>query len=443
MLGAISADAKSISASGKQMALFPMHPRLSRMMVEAAERSCLSRGCLWAALISEREIFLANAKQSFADDLPEGLRSDFLVLERAMEFARQLQFDPSQCAARGLNSQACREVQKTRQLFESAARAAGLRAGGRDNESLEAIAKSLLLAFPDHLAVRLNPKNPAVALTNNRRGQIDPSTVALQVGLILPMEMTEIGAGSTAKTVLSLITELQKSWVADVLGQQIVRERATQFNSQTKAVEVVERESFDGLVIGESPPRDADRAVAGPILAEQIIAGNLKLESWNEEVEQWMARVRCVAKWFPERSIIAFSDEEIRLIIEEFCEGAVRFKDLADKPLLPFFKNALSWDDQQFVEKMAPERIQLPRGWRMRIHYDPAAPPRGRAKIQDLYGLEQTPTIAGGRQKVLLEILGPNMRPLQLTEDLANFWRNLYPELKKQLSRRYPRHEWR
>ena len=121
----------------------------------------------------------------------------------------------------------------------------------------------------------------------------------------------------------------------------------------------------------------------------------------------------------------------------------MRFKDLADKPLLPFFQNALSWEDQQFVEKMAPERIQLPRGWRMKIHYDLAASPRGRAKIQDLYGLEQTPTVAAGRQKVLLEILGPNMRPLQLTEDLANFWRNLYPELKKQLSRRYPKHEWR
>ena len=200
---------------------------------------------------------------------------------------------------------------------------------------------------------------------------------------------------------------------------------------------------YQGLVIDESSPRDADSESAGPILAEQIISGGLKLESWDEEVEQWMARVRCVAKWFPEKKFIVYADDEIRVIIEEFCEGAVRMKDLLDKPLLPFFRNALSWEDQQFVEKMAPERIQLPRGWRMKIHYDPLASPRGRAKIQDLYGLEQTPTVAGGRQKVLLEILGPNMRPLQMTEDLGNFWKNLYPELKKQLSRRYPKHEWR
>ncbi|HEV8378122.1 MAG TPA: ATP-dependent helicase HrpB [Tepidisphaeraceae bacterium] len=443
MLGAVSADAKSISASGKQMAVLPMHPRLSRMLVEAAERNCLKRACLWAALISEREVFLPNAKHGFADDLPERMRSDFLVLEWAMEWARQVQFDGARCAARGLNAQACREVEKTRQLFESAARSAGLRAGERENEPLEAIAKSLLVAFPDHLAMRLNPKNPAVSLTNNRRGQIDPSTVAQHVGLLLPIEVTEIGAGSAAKTVLSMITELYKDWVEDVLGEQIARERVIEFNPQTKAVEAVERAVFQELVIEESPPRDAEPSAAGPILAEQIISGRLKLERWNEEVDQWMARVRCVAKWFPERALIGYSDDEIRLVIEEFCEGAVRHKDLGDKPMLPFFKNALSWEDQQFVEKMAPEWLQLPRGWRMKIHYDPVAPPRGRAKIQDLYGLEQTPTVAAGRQKVLLEILGPNMRPLQLTEDLSNFWRNLYPELKKQLSRRYPKHEWR
>jgi len=443
MLGAISSDAKLISAVGRQMGQLPMHPRLSRMLVEATSRNCLRRACLWAALISEREIFLPNVKQNFAEDLPEGLRSDFAVLERAMEWARQAQFDVARSASRGLNAQACREVEKTRQLFESAARSAGLRAGGREDESLEGIAKALLVAFPDHLAMRLNAKNPAAALTNNRRGQIDSATVAQHVGLVLPIEVTEIGAGSAAKTVLSMITEIERAWVEDVLGEQITRERTTQFNSQSKAVEVVERELFQGLVIDESAPRDAEPAVASPILAEQIINGGIKLESWDEEVEQWLARVRCVAKWLPERKLITYSDDDIRLIIEEFCEGAVRMKDVVAKPLLPFFKNALSWDDQQVVEKMAPERIQLPRGWRMKIHYDPNAPPRGRAKIQDLYGLEQTPTVAGGRQKVLLEILGPNMRPLQLTEDLANFWRNLYPELKKQLSRRYPRHEWR
>jgi len=109
--------------------------------------------------------------------------------------------------------------------------------------------------------------------------QIDPATVAQHVGLLLPIEITEIGAGSAAKTVLSIITELEKEWVEAYMGERITRERVTEFNPQTRAVEVVEREVFDGLVIDESRPRDAEPSVAAPILAEQIISGALKLES--------------------------------------------------------------------------------------------------------------------------------------------------------------------
>jgi ATP-dependent helicase HrpB len=104
--------------------------------------------------------------------------------------------------------------------------------------------------------------------------------------------------------------------------------------------------------------------------------------------------------------------------------------------------NLLSYEDQQFIQKMAPEKLQLPSGRSMRIKYRPGEPPRGNAKIQDLYGVDQTPSVANG-QRLLLEILGPNMRPVQITDDLAGFWRELYPEIKKQLSRRYPKHEWR
>ena len=106
-------------------------------------------------------------------------------------------------------------------------------------------------------------------------------------------------------------------------------------------------------------------------------------------------------------------------------------------------RNALAWDDQRFVEQMAPERIKLPSGFGMKIAYAAGEPPRGRARIQDFYGMTQTPRVAGGRVPVLLEILAPNHRPAQVTDDLAGFWERTYPELKRTLSRRYPKHEWR
>jgi ATP-dependent helicase HrpB len=94
---------------------------------------------------------------------------------------------------------------------------------------------------------------------------------------------------------------------------------------------------------------------------------------------------------------------------------------------------------------MAPTELDLPGGRKLRIEYRPpeSAPPIGRAKIQELYGLESTPTVAGGRVKLVLEILGPNYRPVQVTDDLAGFWLRTYPQVKKDLARRYPKHEWR
>ena len=434
----------ALTRLGSTMARLPMHPRLSRMLVESADRDCLDRATLWAALISERDILIRGAENGFAKQLPDVFpRSDFLVLESAMEFARRSNFDPDRCGSRGLHANTCREVDRTRRLYADACRAARL--GGGRGDAIESLAECLLVAFPDHLALRRNDTNLACALAGNRRGQLDPDSVAKHIGLVLPVEIREIGAGQAAKTVLSLATEIHPEWLRAVHGDRVHHERVTEYNPAMQAVEARDREVFEGLTLEESllPDTKIDRRAAAAILAEQVINGTLKLEKWDEAVDQWIERVRCVAEWFPERKLIRYDDDERRLIVEELCAGAVRHKDIRDKPVLSFFKDALSWEDQQLVEQMAPERFQLPRGWRMRIEYSAGSAPRGRAKIQDFYGLTETPRIAAGRMKLLLEILAPNMRPIQVTADLANFWANLYPTLKKELSRRYPRHEWR
>jgi ATP-dependent helicase HrpB len=178
-------------------------------------------------------------------------------------------------------------------------------------------------------------------------------------------------------------------------------------------------------------------------LLARIKCDEIKLDGWEEHVLPWIARVRCVAQWFPERTLLAYTDEDLDIIRTELASNCVRAREVEAKSAIDAVRSALSWDDLQFVEKMAPATLALPRGFKMKIEYEVGAPPRGRAKIQDLYGLEATPTVASGRAPLVLEILGPNYRPLQVTQDLANFWRVLYPELRTALKRRYPRHEWR
>ncbi len=178
------------------------------------------------------------------------------------------------------------------------------------------------------------------------------------------------------------------------------------------------------------------------MLAERIISEELQLRGWNKDCKAWQERVRWLTEVRPEQGLPAYDDDDMRIVYAEFADGARRYTDIRDKPVLPYLKNVLSWDDQQLVEKMAPAELPLPGGRKLRISYRPGRGPTGRAKIQELYGLEETPQVAGGTP-VQIEILGPNMRPVQVTEDLAGFWRDLYPEIKPALARRYPKHEWR
>ena len=182
---------------------------------------------------------------------------------------------------------------------------------------------------------------------------------------------------------------------------------------------------------------------AEELLVEEIVSGRIRLEQWDRNVEQWIYRTRLVQRLFPDRSLVSYSEDDLRVIYHEIVTGATRYNHVRNRPCLGYVQNALSYEDQQFVEQMAPTHWKLPSGPRMRIEYYDGEKPRGRAKIQELYDLEQTPRIAGGKQALLLEILAPNFRPVQVTDDLQSFWKNTYPEVKKDLKRRYAKHAWR
>ncbi|MCE9591087.1 MAG: ATP-dependent helicase HrpB [Planctomycetes bacterium] len=445
MIGAVTPGG-ALTDMGRIMARLPMHPRLSRMLIEARRRGCLRRAALWAALISERGILVRRRENTFNDEPQREAATDFVVLERAFETARNVEFEPTRCEKLGVHAMACRELDRTHRLYlDVCGDVFDSRSRGGAEASINAsdVVKCLLVAFPDHLATRRSEGNLACAIVGQRRGVLDETTIAKRVGPVLPVEVREVGAGQGVKTVLSLVSEVEPAWVEEMFPGRVVRDVAVTWNADIKGTVRAERVLFDDLVLSESPRGEPDPAAAGPILAEMAFHNELKLNGWDEAVDQWIARTRWVGQNFPERKLITYDDQDRRVLLQEICSGATRYSQIADKPCIDIVRNALSWDDQQFVERMAPDRVQLPRGFKMKIDYTPGSPPRGRAKIQDFYEMNQSPTVAGGRQRVLLEILGPNQRPLQITDDLAGFWANLYPTLRKELSRKYPRHEWR
>lgn len=446
---------------GRAMAEFPLHPRLSRMLMEAVRRGCVDRACLWAALISERSILMGDSPRDLAEPGEGEPRSDLLVMERLFDKAAAAQFDVRTCDRMNLNAQACREVDRTRrqlsEICEDVARDQSDRRESRERSQQAPRSRvadlfiCLLTAFPDHVAYRPDAARLDCRMIGKKRVVIDKGSAVAGGGpaLLLAMEIRETGAGDGVKTSLSINSEIEPALLEEAHPDRIAVRDEVEWNAQVQAVEQVESHTFDGLVFYRKARQQVDPAKATDILVEEIVRGNLKLEKWDETVEQWITRTRLVARWFPDRGLIAYEPDDLRVILHEIVSaagpggGAVRFSQIKDKPCLQALKDALSWEDQRFVEQMAPQTIKLPNGWGMKVEYTPDGPPRGRAKIQDFYGLNETPRVAGGKVPVVLEILGPNYRPVQVTDNLASFWANTYPELKKELKRRYPRHEWR
>lgn len=444
-LGAIDEDGR-LTSDGSLMAQLPTHPRLARLLLEGARQGVGARACLWAALLAERDVCQRPVAPVFRTATDDDVPSDLLVRERAFEQARKARFDAKRCADLGLSAGACREVDRAaRQLLRLTDQLPSeqKRTGAPD----AALARSVLAAFADHVGLRRRLDDRTCEMEGRRRVVLHRDTVIGDSSLFVAVDVRELEAprsdGGGLHTVASLATAIQPEWIETLFPQRVTRDSELQWDEEQQAVVELASLRFGQLALAPVSGTPQDRAAASQMLAQRIVEGRLRLDGWNDAVEAWLARCRCVADWFPERDLLAYDDDDLAVIISEVVGDSVRFGAVRRANVYDPVRQAMSWDDQQFVEKMAPERLRLPSGHGMRIRYSAGEPPRGQARIQDFYGLTETPRVGGGRVPLLLEILAPNFRPAQVTDDLAGFWERTYPELRKELKRRYPKHEWR
>jgi ATP-dependent helicase HrpB len=167
------------------------------------------------------------------------------------------------------------------------------------------------------------------------------------------------------------------------------------------------------------------------------------LKEWDDAVEQWIVRVNRLRAWMPELALPAIGPEDRLALLQQICHGATSYKEIKDKPVRPVVRSWLSPQQQAWVDEHAPERIELPNGRRAKIVYSADGPPTVAARIQDLYGVTEGLWIAHRRVQLRIQVLAPNHRPVQVTDNLSLFWKEQYPKLKQELQRKYPKHQWR
>lgn len=437
--GAIGEDG-ALTADGRSMARIPAHPRLARALLEGARRGVASRVSWWAALLAERDPFEREDAAALRGALERGdLPGDMTARERAWQVWKR--------GGRGrVDAVSARELERAaahlQRAAQSCAQVASSRGGVPQDDDAE-VAAAFMLGFPDRVGWRMDAQRAHASMRGRRKVSIDRSSLHQGAGPLLAFDVRQIGEGDAAQTMLSMVNGLHLSWVESTLTQRFTTRHEERWDAEREAVVSIEERLFDGVVIDATvrPPREA--GAAADVIAAQMIADGRRPDDWEERSVPWIARVRWLSALVPERRLDVYGDDDLRILFAELAAGATRWSEVRARPSLEVLQGALSHDDRRFIQQMAPNEIVLPRGFRMRLQYEPGQPVRGAAKIQDLYGLETTPCVGGGRVPVLLEILGPHRRPLQITSDLSAFWRVLYPQLRSELRRRYPRHEWR
>jgi ATP-dependent helicase HrpB len=436
----------AITELGRRMLAFPVHPRYARMLLAAQEYGCVRGVALVAALTQGRNILRrAEGKQmrEDRDDLLEGDRtSDFFALMRAFQIAQERNFNPGACQPLGIHAGAAREAAALAAQFLQIAKEEGLDIEPRETSG-EAIARCVLAGFPDQVAMRLDRGTLRCAMVHKRRGVLARESVVHDSPLLVAAEVREIGVRDGVETLLTLATAIKEEWLRELFPEAFRDEVEVAFDKLQKRVVARKATCFHDLVLRAKESNDVPRDKAAALLADVVLSGEHPLENWTHDVEQWIVRLNFLADTFPEWELPKLGDADRRTLVEQICFGAASIREIKGKQVWPVVKSWVSPLQQQLIDDHAPERYELPNGRRAKITYAPGQPPTLGARIQDLYGVETDLKIAAGKVPLLIQVLAPNQRPVQITTSLANFWKESYPKLKQELQRKYPKHEWR
>lgn len=445
-LGAVDAGG-GVTELGRDMLAFPVHPRIGRVLVEGARQGCLPDAARVAALTQGRGLYVGKkgkgqqqAREAFIDRHEE---NDLLADLRALSFAQKMRFDPRSCGEAGLHAISARQAV---QLADRLVRAATSRGFSREGRPAEhgSLARCILAGFSDHLAFRQDRGTLRCSLVGGRRATLARESLVQQSRLLVAVEISEVeGRDKSVTTLLSSCCGVEEDWLRESFPDDFTEEETVGIDPVARRISRRRLRRFRDLVLEDRECGEASDSEAAAVLAAEVQAGRCVLPQWDEKVETWIRRVNLLASLFPEYEIATLTVEDRPFLVEQICLGARSFRALRRQAVWPVLQTWLTPEQRAALDYHLPERYVLPSGWKARIRYEPEGSPILSARIQDLYGLEGVLTIADGRQGLKIEILAPNQRPIQITENLDSFWRDTYPEIKPALAGRYPKHEWR
>lgn len=437
-LGAID-ERGELTETGWEMTRWPLPPRLARLISAGLELGCAAEAAFIAAVLQGDGVFKKGGKGKrwedfLADEREEGL--DFAGEWHAVEFIRRENFNPREAERSGILARGAREVWQSFEQIEQVLKRRGVKTeavhfGRRSTE----VRKALLRAFGDRVAVRRDAGSGVCRVAGGRRGRLADGSTVQGARLFLAAEMMEI-EGRERVVVLSRCAALEEDWLNGVQETEGVI-----FDEIQRRVVAVRQRRWRDLVLEEKRGGEVNPDLAAELLAERIVAGELSLKLWDGKVERWIARLQFLSEAMPELELPGFDQSDREAVVAEMCSGAMTYKEVKGRSPWPALDQWLSAAQAEALKSFAPEKIALENGVKVRVNYRKGEAPWVEEKVQRLYGVRRTPVIAQ-EHRLTIKILAPNQRPWQVTSDLEGFWKTGFPQMKKDLAGRYPKHDW-
>jgi ATP-dependent helicase HrpB len=421
----------AITETGRAMAGFPLHPRLGRLLLRAAELGCTGLGADLAAILSERDMMRRSASDPSASGRDDGIteRIDALQSWRAAHTC------PS-----GVDVRALRTVDRiSGQLLRLMERRPEVSLAG--NGDVDLTPRLLVRAFPDRVAKRREEGDGRFVLSQGRGIRLPATSSLAKSPFIIAVNLD---AGEKAEGRAYMAEPVSEVLIRQECYDRIVSVRRIEWDRKEKRITAVNEERLGSLLLSSKPFNPPDEE-ALPLLCEAIRDSHAVV-TFSSAARQLQGRVDLMKRTFPEENWPDLSDGGLIADPEKWLLpwlGGIRTgPDLAAIDLLPALRAQIPRSEQTLLEERAPAAIVVPSGHRVALDYAAGEIPVLAVKLQEMFGLADTPAVAGGRVKVLLHLLSPARRPVQVTQDLKGFWQRAYPQVKKELKGRYPKHPW-
>jgi ATP-dependent helicase HrpB len=424
-----AADERGITVQGRELARLPIHPRLGRLLLEGQHLGQPARAALAAALLSERDPFAREWRgHGYA------ARSDILERVEALE---AFEADRRSADSATMNRDAARAVLRARDhLLRGLAGARSAATRRREATADDALLKALAAAFPDRVARRREPGSTRGVMVGGRGVRLAPTSCLTEAELFVCVDV-DAGQG---EALVRQASAVERDWL---VPDRINSATELAFDEAAERVIASRLVRYEDLVLEQREGALPDAAEVGRVLSAAAARHPARvLPETDSPAGRFRTRVRCLRVWMPELKLPVLDDADTGEILAWLSTGCSSFADLRSADWLGAFRGRLTPQQLKVVDREAPERLGVPSGNQIALRYEEGRPPVLAVRIQEVFGLRETPRIAGGRVRVLMHLLAPNYRPQQVTDDIASFWANTYALVRKELRARYPKHAW-